>query len=319
MNAAGEPLISVVVPSFNQAHYLKECLESIVRQDYPHKEIIVMDGGSTDGSADVIASYSDELAYWQSAPDGGQTDAIDQGFHRASGQVLGWLNSDDLLVPGALTRVARAFGGDPGVRWIYGNSYIVNRESATLTSRIAVPVTIEDLVSLSYYLPQESTYFRRDLYFEVGGLDESLHYAMDYDLWLKLAAAAPPRHVPEFIGCFRYLPDQKSADTAAYRKEERAVKTRFADRRLPPLPRLTRYARLRWLVLHGRLSADGWEGLVRSQLRKVSRRGPRLGVSLVESWALLAALLVTPIGTLWALARLYRRWFGRSTGSRSDR
>jgi glycosyltransferase involved in cell wall biosynthesis len=216
-----------VIPSFNQRDYLEEAIRSVLEQDVDI-ELIVLDGGSTDGSVEVIERYADDLAYWRSAPDGGQAAAIQEGFARATGDVLGWLNSDDLLAPGGVRKVLEALRDHPEASWAVAHASTVDARSRHLLHRPTIPVRRADLYNLHVYLPQEGTFFRREAYVAVGGVDPSLRYAMDYDLWLKLAQFCPPLYVDAHAGIFRVLKGQKSSDVAAYQAEEELVKRRYA-------------------------------------------------------------------------------------------
>ena len=126
------PKVSIVTPSFNQASFLEQTLRSVLEQDYPNLEYIVIDGGSTDGSVEIINKYADQLAYWQSQPDQGQTDAINQGFAHATGEILAWLNSDDLLLPGAVSAAVRALEEHPEAAMVYGDALLINAQGKTI-------------------------------------------------------------------------------------------------------------------------------------------------------------------------------------------
>ena len=194
-----DPLISIVTPSFNQGRYLGETLDSILGQGYPSLDYIVMDGGSTDQSVDVIRARQQRLAFWQSEPDHGQAAALNQGFGRARGIIFGWLNSDDLHMPGTLRTVANALAGcaDEAVV-LYGGcelfrdtGSIIERRSAVGFDRIRLQTTD--------FLDQPSVFFTRTAWERVGPLDESLHYAFDWDWFLRAAK------VCRFIRCDQVL------------------------------------------------------------------------------------------------------------------
>lgn len=182
--------ISIVVPSFNQVRYLDAALRSLVEQEYPDKEIIVMDGGSTDGSVDIIRKYEPHLAAWRSEPDGGQARAIAAGFDIATGQVLGWLNSDDMLAHGALERVAhvvRRTGSANAV--FYGGHEVIdeygNVQEVFCGARTAAWIAR----AIGPAICQPGTFFGHDAYRRVGGLDLSLQYGIDFDLWMRFVAS----------------------------------------------------------------------------------------------------------------------------------
>src|SRR5262245_378800 len=185
--------LSVVVPSFNQARYLDATLRSLVEQEYPHKEIIVMDGGSTDGSLEVIRKYESHLAVWRSEADGGQSSAIAHGFKLATGQVIGWINSDDLLTAGALERLAatvRRAGTPDGV--FYGGWEVIDGDGRVEERcfRLQTPLWIVRAVGPA--ICQPGTFFGQDVYFRVGGVDPQLRYSMDLDLWMRFVLSGVP-------------------------------------------------------------------------------------------------------------------------------
>jgi glycosyltransferase involved in cell wall biosynthesis len=298
--------ISIVIPSFNQAEYLDEAIASVISQNHPDIELIVMDGGSQDGSLAVIQKYVDKLAYWQSKPDGGQARAIADGFLRATGSIFGWLNSDDRLVQGALEAVAEAFA-DEKITWIFGDSEIIDSNSRVMDIRRTAPVDIFDLVNLRYYLPQESSFFRRSLYFESNGLDPNLDYAMDYALWLTFATISSPSHIPKVLGSFRFRPGQKSDDKVAYRAEEDNVKDSYSEYRLPVPLRLRRFCRLNWSILRRRLGNEGSRSLVRKQVRALSGQNPKLGYSTAAARGIVVLGVLGLLGLRHIVRNYWRR------------
>ena len=210
--------ISIVVPSFNQADYLEECLLSILSQNVK-LELIVMDGGSTDHSTEIIEKYQDKIAYWQSKPDGGQAMAIREGFRICSGDILYWLNSDDRCTTDSLVHVLKFFEDNPRIEWAFGNSHKIN-QSGNLISRRFVPKTkYSELLQTDLFLPQEATFFRKDFYFKVGEINPNYHYALDYELWLRMAKTSRPGKIKHFLGEFRVQALQKSQDVNAYMNE----------------------------------------------------------------------------------------------------
>ena len=204
------PKVSIVTPSFNQAPFLEQTLRSVLEQDYPNLEYIVIDGGSTDGSLEIIHKYADRLAYWQSQPDQGQTDAINQGFARASGEILAWLNSDDLLLPGAVSAAVRALQAHPEAAMVYGDALLINAEGKTIGKFPAAQTDYRKLRRGYVHIPQQASFFRADLWRQVAPLDVSFYFAMDYDLWVRLAALAPLVYVPQLWAAFRLHGEAKS-------------------------------------------------------------------------------------------------------------
>jgi hypothetical protein len=191
---AGEwPTITIVTPSLNQARFVEATLRSVLLQGYPALEYVVVDGGSSDGSADVIRRYAPWLTSWVSEPDRGQGDAINKGLRRATGSIVGWLNSDDRLLPGALFGVARAAAASrDAVAWA-GRCRSVSPRGSLLYPQVPRGLTREALADWGHagQLSQPACFFSRAAAERVGLLDERLHYALDVDFWLKLAALGP--------------------------------------------------------------------------------------------------------------------------------
>lgn len=205
------PIISIVTPSYNQAGFLENTIKSVVTQRYPNIEYIVMDGGSKDGSEQIIRRYNQHLAYWVSEKDKGQTNALNQGFIRSSGEIMAYLNSDDLLLPGSLQYVAIYFLEHPDVDVIYGHRILIN-ENGDEIGRWILPNHSDEVIKLVDYVPQETLFWRRSIWEKAGGcFDESFHYAMDWDLIVRfISNGARIVRVPVFIGAFRVHDKQKT-------------------------------------------------------------------------------------------------------------
>lgn len=215
------PAVTIVTPSFNQAEFIRATIESVLAQDYPHVEYIVMDGGSTDRTSAVVSEYASRLT-WISEKDRGQAHAINKGFTRAKGEIVAWLNSDDVLLPGAVTKAVNAFASAPKqVGGIYGEGYLMDREGGISRRFPATePFNLWKLVYLSDYILQQSAFFRRAAVEDVGWLDESLHYALDWDLLIRLGKRFGLHYVPEYFGALREYPEAKSFAGGRQRIEE---------------------------------------------------------------------------------------------------
>jgi glycosyltransferase involved in cell wall biosynthesis len=196
-------LVSVVTPSYNQARFLEETIRSVLVQDYPDIEYIIIDGGSTDGSVEIIRRYQDRLAAWVSEPDRGQTDAINKGFALAHGEILAWLNSDDTYEPGAVAEAVAFLKSHPEVGLVYGDANFINENGQVIGRFPAAQTSYTKLRRGYVHIPQQSAFFRAALWREVGPLDVSFYFAMDYDLWVRLAAKAPLVYVPRLWANFR--------------------------------------------------------------------------------------------------------------------
>ena len=210
MHSLKHPLVSIVTPSYNQASYLEATLRSVLEQDYPNIEYIVVDGGSTDGSVDILRRYSDRLAWWVSEEDKGQTDAINKGFAHANGEILAWLNSDDTYKPRAVAEAVKFLCGRPEVGLVYGDANYID-ENGHVIGHFPAAQTDSRLLRRGYvHIPQQSAFFRAALWREVGPLDPSFYFAMDYDLWVRLARIAPVQYVPHLWADFRLHASGKS-------------------------------------------------------------------------------------------------------------
>jgi len=206
------PSITLVTPSFGQAAFLERTLQSVLAQDYPRLEYVVQDGGSHDGTSAVLERYRDRLARCVSAPDGGQADAINRGFAGTTGELMGYLNSDDLLLPGALHAVAAAFERHPEVDVVYGHRIVVDEEDREI-GRWVLPTHDDGVLTWADYVPQETLFWRRRIWARAGArMDESFRFALDWDLLLRFRdAGARFLRMPRFLGCFRVHATQKTS------------------------------------------------------------------------------------------------------------
>lgn len=238
------PKISIVTPSFNQGRFIERTILSVVAQSYPNLEYIIIDGGSRDGTMDIVKKYRHDITHWVSEKDRGQTHAIEKGFSRATGDILAYLNSDDILLKGALVKVAQAL--DPGKpQWIVGWQKIINTRDQVIVKRPILPFTLSDLWFNKYIIPQEATFFTRKIYDQIGGFDTSYDFGMDMHAWLRMASLCPPLILKEYLACFRVHRAQKSMDVAAHIRDwQRAVKEvalwrqEFGMAPQPPRPKL---------------------------------------------------------------------------------
>jgi hypothetical protein len=279
-NGSSWPTIAIVTPSFNQAQFIEETMRSVLLQNYPRLEYVVMDGGSTDGSAAIIATYEPWLTHWTSAPDRGQSDAINRGFARVpDATIYGWLNSDDVLLPGALAAVGEFFASNPSCEWLSGDGiFVYEPDLRTHYEKKSAPYTTRELLQYGrgMYLPQPSVFFAQKLYRRVGGIDCSLRYSMDLDLWLRLSRHAPLHHLPRFLSMLRQHPAAKTnQDNGAAMSEIEAVVRRHARGLLGPAQLFRAVASIRkeraenlcTMALDAYFSSDrtsAWQALARA-------------------------------------------------------
>jgi glycosyltransferase involved in cell wall biosynthesis len=211
---AEKPTVTIVTPSYNQAPYLEATIRSVLDQDYPRIEYIVMDGGSTDGSVEIIKKYADRLAFWTSEPDEGQTDAINKGFARAKGEIIAWLNSDDVYRPGAIAEAVAFMQTHPDIGMVYGNADYIDGEGNIIGWFPAAETDYKRLRRGYVHIPQQAAFFRASVWRMVGPLDPSFYFAMDYDLWVRIASVSAIRYQPRTWAAFRLHGDAKSLASA---------------------------------------------------------------------------------------------------------
>lgn len=254
------PLVSIVTPSFNQAPFIEETLRSVLEQDYPALEYIIVDGGSTDGSPEIIARYAarypGRLAWWVSEKDRGQTDALNKGFARATGQILAWLNSDDTYLPHAVSEAVAYLQDHPEAGMVYGDADLIDARGAVLGRFPARQTDYARLRRGYVHIPQQAAFFRAGLWRQVGPLDPTFYFAMDYDLWVRLARLAPLHYHPRLWANFRLHSTGKSvvADDRCW-PEMLRVHYREGGSPFAPLVIKARLRRLlyAWLPLEWRL------------------------------------------------------------------
>lgn len=224
------PLVSVVTPSFNQARYLERTILSVLSQGYPNLEYIIVDGGSTDGSLDIIRKYADRLSYWVSEPDRGQSDAINKGWSRATGEILAWLNSDDTYQPGAIARAVDFLDKNPDVDFVYGLCHATDEDDRVTAIWDPPEFRLKWLIRLGISnIPQQTVFFRRKVLDGVGELDINLDYAMDYDFFIRIALKGYRiRKIPCILANYRLHPTSKSiSQRATHFRESHTVRKRY--------------------------------------------------------------------------------------------
>ena len=233
MNPQAAPKITVITPSFNQGKFIKETIDSVLAQSYPNLEYWVMDGGSTDETVTILKSYGEKIN-WISEPDSGQTDALNKGIRRATGEIITYINSDDVYLPNTLNTVAEYFTEHPQTQWVTGDYFIIDEAGKKIQSFVAnYKKFLHSHLSLSLLLVanpviQPNTFWRRSLMSEVGLFDETLHLCMDYDCWLRIMQRYPVAVLHQHFSLFRIHAKSKGGEQ--YTKqfaEEYAVARRY--------------------------------------------------------------------------------------------
>jgi glycosyltransferase involved in cell wall biosynthesis len=214
------PRISIVMPSYNQGAFIEESIRSVLLQGYQNLEYIIIDGGSTDESIEVIEKYERWLGYWVSEQDRGQSHAINKGFMKATGSIINWLNADDLLYPGALRAIALGFAKYPDAGMIYGTGTKINAQRTSVIKRGCYGPHDPKLLRTRYFIPQQSAFLSRDAFLDVGLLDESIEYFMDWELSLRLSSRYAIYAIPEPVGMFRIQPAAKTQTSGWERMQE---------------------------------------------------------------------------------------------------
>jgi len=258
MAAAGStlPLVSIVTPSYNQGRFLEASILSVLAQDYPNIEYIIVDGGSKDESVEIIRQYESRLAWWVSEKDKGHADALNKGFSHARGEILAWLNSDDIYYPTAVSEAVAFLNQHPDTGMVYGDALLIDDSGKIIGKFASKQTSYRAMLRGSVHIPQATTFYRTRLWQQVGPLDLSLFYAFDYDFWVKLAKVSQVRYLPRLWAQFRIHDLGKSVvnDDRCYpdmlRVYDREVGGRLSWLRVRALARRLLYA---WLPIQLRL------------------------------------------------------------------
>jgi len=207
-------LVTIITPSFNQSSYLDQTIQSVLNQDSANIEYIVIDGGSTDESVDIIKQYASQLAYWVSEKDSGQAEAINKGMTRAKGEIVAWLNSDDYYLSGAVASALKIFDENPDVVFIYADMLAVDENGQAFNTLRYKQLSLRDLLAFQI-IGQPAVFMRRSAFEKAGGLDASYHFLLDHHLWIRLATQGRILHVPQTWAAARYHAEAKNRAQAA--------------------------------------------------------------------------------------------------------
>lgn len=213
-NATSLPLVSIITPSYNQAAYLEQTIQSVLSQTEVQLEYFVIDGASADGSQEIIQRFAGRLAGWASEPDAGQAEAINKGFARATGKYIAWLNSDDLYQPGAISKAISVLEAHPQLGMVFGDAVTIDPQGLILNQLKFGDWGLEELLGFRI-ICQPAVFMRRSTLEQVGYLDPSYHFMLDHQLWLRMARLAPIQHIPEILAAARHHPQAKNVLQAA--------------------------------------------------------------------------------------------------------
>ncbi len=301
------PRISIITPSYNQAAYLEQTIQSVLGQGYPDLEYIIVDGGSTDGSVEIIRKYADRLAWWVSEKDRGQAEAVNKGLRRASGEIIGWLNSDDLYQDGALTGAAAAFQARPEVGLVFSDVESIDAAGRRINVMRFGAWGLRELMCFRI-ISEPGVFFRRSLLEKAGDLDLSYHYLLDHHLWLRLGLHAPFGYVPGVCwAAARFHPGAKNvAQAAAFGAEAYRIVDwmEAAPEFQPHLEGIRRCVRAGAHRLNAFYLLDG--GQPRAALHAYWRGLLQYPPAVLPDWRRILYALFSPIG-LEGLRRAYLR------------
>ncbi len=217
---ASDLKISIITPSFNQSRFLERTIISVINQDYKNVEYIIMDGGSTDGSVDIIKKYEGCIYHWESKSDKGQADAVFRGFEIATGDIIAWINSDDYYLEGVLSYIAHFFQQNPDIQWTIGDGIFVDDNDKILLKCYCPKINYERLLIFGMTFIQPTLFIRRDFFFQLGGFNRELQFSFDYDLVLRMSKIVPPGKINLMIAAFRHHKDSKTSTLLKINKIE---------------------------------------------------------------------------------------------------
>lgn len=258
-----KPKISIVTVSYNQAEFIEANIKSVIDQKYPNVEHIIIDAVSTDGTLDILKKYNKHIN-WVSEPDRGQSDGLNKGFKKATGEIIGWFNSDDRIAPGALNKVARFFMNNPDEIAVVGDQIIIDEKSNVLKTIKSKPYSFDYLLNHAKGITQNSTFFKRSIFEQTGYLNENVHYAMDRDLFIRIAKVKPIPYLEESLGEFRIQKDSKTSQGSYYfAKDLVKLRKKYGGYLLSPGNRDSYY-----LIITEPLRRIGWLRNAIQKLRK---------------------------------------------------
>jgi len=271
------PRISIITPSYNQAEFLEETILSILNQDYPNLEYIIVDGGSTDSSIEIIEKYRKYLAYWVSEPDCGQADALSRGFAHCTGEIMAWQNADDAYLPGALRTVGEFFKQNPNVEFAFGNLAFIDEHSQQIGELRFAPTEYLGILFEGMVMHNQAAFFTPSAFNKAGGIKLEYRYAFDYDFFLCLSCVAQPHFLHKTLGLYRVHSGSltHSSRNVTCKGEVAAIKAKYLSslgigKMSSPLLQLIRFAfLLRRAAWYARLG--DWDYLLQGVRRRIFR------------------------------------------------
>lgn len=305
MNSSEFPLVTIVTPSFNQAQFLETTIQSVLNQDYPNVEYIVIDGDSTDGSVDIIQKYEAQITHWSSEPDRGQAHAINKGLKLAKGEIVAWLNSDDVYLPGAISGAVAALQSDPNAGMVCGDGLMVDSQLRLLDRHYYRALSVVDLLRFEVVL-QPATFMRRTALTAVGYLNDNYQLILDHELWVRIASQFSVLHVPSFWALERTHAQAKTIAQAASFVEEAERLVNWAAE-APELASVvaanqTRIeAGLNVFAARRLIDAGKYRAAVRRMLTALKQHAP----TVARYWYKAVQATLSAIGLAW-LFELYR-------------
>lgn len=258
--AENAPKISIVIPSYNQGKFLEETIRSVILQNYPNTEIIIIDGGSKDNTIEIIKKYEQYIVFWISEKDNGQSHALNKGYKHATGQIYGWLNSDDIYAKNSFNEAVKAFNDNPEKLVVFGDYLNIDEHSNLINREFAFDFSLNQFIYEGFHLNAQSMFWRESLHKEFKEFDESLHRTMDYDMILRFGLIASDRkflRLDKVMGCFRRHPEQKTIglDEKVINEHKRIAENNNLSLKYTGIGKLyrlkNRFRRLRWYIKRG--------------------------------------------------------------------
>lgn len=228
-----QPLVSIITPSYNQGQYIRATIESVLQQDYPHIEYIVVDGGSSDNTLSILKEYGERI-HWISEPDQGQTDAINKGIHLSSGDIIAYLNSDDIYLPSVISLIVSEFKKYPDIEFLYGDHYAIDKDGTVISHEKTIPFDPNILLYDANFICQPASFYRRKLFEKIGIFDMDMFYLMDYEFFLRAAKQDIYfRLVRKYLAAIRFHSSCKTlTGDHALAHQRRVLKEKYANPKL---------------------------------------------------------------------------------------